>query len=106
VRYPYGVTVVVQRATTDRFGDRTYVDDHVLTDCAIAPRESTEATGDRATVIVGVSLYAPHGADIRPTDRLILPDGAYQVVGQPFDYVNPFTGWAPGVEVALERVVG
>lgn len=112
MNFPHGVTVTVQRATQDRFGDRTYADHHDVAGCAVSPRSgdgrsaSSEAGENRTTVIVGLTLYCPPDADILATDRVVLPDGAYQVIGQPGRWASPFTGWAPGTEVALERVVG
>jgi hypothetical protein len=107
MRLPYGITVTVKRLATDRYGDVTVASTHTVDNCATAPRGSTENTDRRDTVVVGLSLYAPPDADIQPTDVITLPDGTdWQVDGQPGIWQTPFTGWTPGMELALKRVSG
>ena len=109
-----GLTVTVQRTVRDRFGDATYTDHHEVPGCLFSPERSREETDRRETVVIPAGLYAPPGADIRATDRLLVPgQGAFQVRGQPGDWTPEATGvavgvpgWEPGIEVALERVVG
>jgi len=55
---------------------------------------------------VGLSIYAPIGSDILFTDLLQVRGQVYMVEGDPADWVSPFTGWAPGMEIALKRAVG
>lgn len=96
-----GISVVVQRATYDRFNDATYIDSHTITGCLEYPTGSTEvnmAITDRRTLLV------PPGSDIVPTDRIKLGTLLYQVDGLPTDWTDPFTGWSPGMELRLERV--
>jgi hypothetical protein len=119
-----GINILVQRTTFDRYNDRTYTDHHIITGCLefigfsttgrINPNSELEnSVTDRRTV------YAPFGADIQATDRIILlgqatvapaandpirKTAAYQVLGKPMDWENPLTGWSPGTEVGLEKV--
>lgn len=117
---PYGgITVTVERATYGRFNDPTYAAHHVVEGCLEYPSGSTEGAANTG-VSNARSLIAPPGADIGPTDRVVLhmPGSAtppvagtperraatFQVVGYPKDWVHPMTGWHPGMSVDLERV--
>jgi len=108
VTFPHGETATVQRPGGEtRYGDKLPGTEHTLTGCVFAPRESTELHEFRNTVIVGLTMYAPAGADIRATDTVVRSDGTrWRVEGQPGVFTSPFTGWTPGVVVALERVTG
>ena len=103
------VTVLPGPTTFDAYGDpvaslRTGGD---ITGCAVAPRYSTEpTTRGRQGVIVGMSIYAPAGSDILSTDLLTVRGDTYMVEGEPAEWVSPYTGWAPGLEVAIKRAVG
>jgi len=79
--------------------------------CAVAPRDGTgaganEITDARDTVIVGLTLYAPYGTEIRATDRVRVDGELYEVDGQPGAFRSPFTGSTGPVVVALELVTG
>lgn len=109
--FPYGITIEVERAPLDLVhGDVVYSLSHVIEGCAVAPRTSTEDNDRRTTVIVGLTLYGPYDADLLARDRVVLPGEeprklrTYRVVGDVGRWRSPFTGWAPGFEVALERV--
>ncbi len=76
-------------------------------DVIVAPRADSEATSPgRSAVIVGYTIYLPPGSDLRPTDRVIIDDVAYEVDGQVGHWVNPFTGIDRGYQAALRRVDG
>lgn len=108
MRLPHGETITVRRpAGTSPRGDPLPTVDHTVGGCAFAPRTSTELLDRRDTVTIGLSLYAPPGADIRPTDRIVRADGTvWEVTGEPGDWLTPWSGWHPGIEVALTRVTG
>lgn len=79
--------------------------------CAVAPRDGTgaganEITDARDTVIVGLTLFAPHGTDIRATDQIRVGGDLYEVDGQPGSFRSPFTGSTGPVVVNLELVTG
>lgn len=103
------VTVLPGPETFDDYGDpipSERVGGDIL-GCAVAPRYSTEPTvRGRQGVIVGLSIYAPAGSDILFTDSLRVRGEVYVVEGEPAEWVSPFTGWAPGLEVAVKRAVG
>lgn len=87
------VSVLVKRSGgRDAKGDPTPGTEHTVPDFLIVASESTEPIQDRAedpsTSAVG---YGPVGADIRSTDRIVVPDGhlmagTYEVVGRPGFY--------------------
>jgi len=101
VTSPGGVSVIVQRASFDRFNDATYVDHHTIDGCLEFPTGTTE---NNMAVTDSRTLIAPTASDIVPTDRVRLGGLIYQVQGLPKDWVDPFTGWSPGMQVSLERV--
>lgn len=78
----------------------------------IAPRSSTEPNQDaRTAVIVGLTVYLPAGTVVSASDRVRIDTGYYagrtfMVDGEPGAWRSPFTGWAPGLEVALKAVTG
>lgn len=100
--FPYGgVSVTVQRASYDRYNDPTYTDHHDIPNAfvySVSSVESGLAVTDRRAMIV------PSGSDVQPTDRIKVGTVIFQVKGLPEDWVHPLTGWAPGMEVSLERV--
>lgn len=79
-----------------------------LEDAAI-DRSSTSAVDDatRTSALEARSLFCPGDADVQFGDRIVGPDGeVYGIDGIPDRAVNPFTGWAPPMEVPLKRGVG
>ena len=67
----------------------------------------------RDTVVVGITVYAPPGTDIRTTDRIRVLAGAryqgvtFEVTGEPGDWGrNPFTGTSGPLQFAADRVTG
>jgi len=85
--------------------------------CVVTPRQESPQVGGsqqqgRDTVIVGVTVYAPPGADIRTTDQIRPLGGPYvgqlfEVTGEPGDWGrSPFTGMNGPVQVAADRVTG
>lgn len=106
--FPHGTTVTVRRpGGEDQYGDPLPSTEHTVAGCALAPRTSTELTDLRDTVIRGYTLYGPYGADIQPTDQIVLNDDTvWQVEGDVGRWASPYTGSRPGLEVALSRVTG
>lgn len=79
--------------------------------CGVAPRDGTgtagnEITDARDTVISGLTLFAPHGTDIRATDRVRVGGVLYEVEGLPGSFRSPLTGSHGPVVVSLELVTG
>jgi len=102
VTFPYGgTTVTVQRASYDRFNDPTYTDHHQIADAIHWPRSSVE---EGLVVTDHRGMVVPLGSDVLPTDRIKIGEDVYQVKGNPEEWQHPLTGWAPGMELFLERV--
>lgn len=97
-----GVTIVIQRGTPDRFNDRVFADVATIPGCLEYPAGSTENQGGAVTDERVV--LAPSGSDIRASDRVKMNGLIYQVQGVPKDWEDPFTTWAPGMQVSLVRV--
>jgi hypothetical protein len=125
-----GERVLIQRTVYDRFNDPTYTDHHYIDGCLVAigsnytgrTNSNTSATDQLTT---DATLYAPPGSDILYTDRVIrvpagmttVPpgtdpqgkiirrDNAFAVDSLPQDWLNPFSGWQPGMEVRMRRVI-
>jgi hypothetical protein len=104
--FPFGqmVTLVSVTTTDDGLGNTA----EVLVEtqwgpCAVAPRYATESTDPRVSpVIVGKTVFGPT-VHIDSDDRIVIGGQAYQVDGLPGEWVNPFSGWAPGIEVPVKR---
>ena len=114
---PHGETVIILRpgAPTgrDEYGVETVgpPEEIPVPGCGIAPRDGNGAGGNeqtqaRDTVIIGLTLYAPAGTDLRPTDKVRVAGVLYEVDGQAGAFRSPFTGSAGPVVAALERVTG
>ena len=75
--------------------------------CGVEPRPSGEGTQDaRNSTTSGYTLYMPAGVEIGPQNRVYVRGGTFDVLGEPAVWVNPYTGWEPGVVVQCERTAG
>lgn len=113
--FPHGETVTLVRPPgRDQYGDPlpgtgTETDYH---SCAVWPRDGNAAGGNentdfRNTVIIGLMVLVPPGADVEPTDRMRVRGVLYEVDGEPGVWgPSPLTGTEAGVQVALKRVEG
>lgn len=110
--FAQGKVVTLLRDSTpgvDSYGDPTpgTTERIDVPGCGVAPRYSTEPTvRGRQGVIVGLSVYAPPGADIRFTDGAEIDGVVYVIDGQPGAWVSPYTGTDFGFEVAIRRAAG
>ncbi|MFE1321594.1 hypothetical protein [Kitasatospora phosalacinea] len=83
-----------------------------LPGCVVTPRQATPAVGGeqqqaRDTVIVGWTVYAPPGSDVRTTDQVRIRGQVCDVTGEPGDWGrNPFSGTHGPVQFAADRVTG
>lgn len=108
--FPYGLKVILRSnaESTDGYGDTVYTPtDRSWGPCAIAPRASVEREDSRTpAVVTGLTIYGP-AASFTANSQVVIPSGPYagtwDVEGIPGVWSSPFTGWAPGVEVAVTR---
>lgn len=109
-----GETVVRLRAgtTTDPYSQQQVEDwtspaQLAIEGCAVADGGSIEPIQDaRDAVISDFDVIAPPGSDVLSVDRLIIRSLTCQVVGRPFDWRSPFTGWQPGMVIRAKVVEG
>lgn len=116
--YPFGETIVIVRTGPSPGRDSRgkpipgTPEEIPVTGCVVTPRQESPQVGgeqqqSRDTVIVGWTVYAPHGTDVRTTDRVQIRDGLCEVTGQPGDWGrSPFTGTPGPVQFAADRVTG
>ena len=113
--FPYGETVTRLRgaAVSDPYsGESTGTDwsdpDSLDIDrCAVALGSSDDPNlVARDAVVSDFTVYAPPGSDILASDRLVIRGLTCEVVGRPFDWRSPFTGWQPGLAVKANVVEG
>lgn len=97
----YGDPITSSPSTTELVGAFTAPRD------AVGSRESSEINQrGRAGVIVGLTLYAPYGTDLRRDDQVDIDGTLFDVEGEVGSWRNPFTSWEAGIEVALRRATG
>lgn len=107
---------IVRPLGNDSHGDPIAgVPERITVDGAfVAPRQNPETEAGvhdtaRQAVIVGLTLYAPFGTDLRHDDVVEVAGpwaGTYEVEGEPGRWRSAFSDWEPGLEVALRRAVG
>lgn len=113
-----GITITVERDNpggVDDYGDpvASTTQTHTIANCAVSPRVGEDELHDRgrAGVIVGLTLFAPAGADIQRHDRIVIAAGdpnagRYEIEGEAAEWRSPWTGWQAGIQVALRRAEG
>lgn len=75
--------------------------------CGFNPGQSSEPLQEaRNAIQTQPEVYAPTGSDILSGDRVVVRGKTYDVDGEPADWRSPFTGWAPGMVIALKRTDG
>lgn len=107
--FPLGaqITLVTRaKSGTDSYGNDVYGETTTTVVGAFAPGGSSELIQGQDTVITQPTVYLPAGTDVTSVDEVEVNGLRYLVDGEPNAWVSPFTGWAPGVEVRLERVTG
>lgn len=106
-RAPGAESVVIRRlsGTPGRHGVEAPRSDLPLAGVAIIPRTSTESDDPSSnTVVVGLTMIAPGGTVLLPTDEVVWQDKVYEIEGEPGDYRK--RGRSRIVIVALTRVRG
>lgn len=113
--FAFGETVTRVRGVTvdDPYsGEDTAFDWDAATEldipgCGVAAGPTTDPNFDaRDMVVSDFTVYAPAGTEVFPSDRVIVRGFACEVVGRPFEWRSPYTGWTPGVVVQANVVEG
>lgn len=104
--FPYGKTVTFTPMTTDPMGDRTAGDPVDVEGCAVYGTPGVETVGGQDTLVIELTVLAPAGTAVDPTDRVTIDGDGYEVSSQAIDWQSPFTGFEPGVQFTVRRVVG
>ena len=98
-------TVTVERSPVDKYGEPGEPVTHEVRGCIDWPGASTESAGAFTQISSSRVLTAPAGSDLQASDSVVYPDGSrWHVVGDPYDWSNPFGKHRPGVQANLERV--
>jgi len=111
LRFPYGETVTIRTPAVeaDPYSSEpgTPAEDIDVDGVAVEPRPSSEPVQDaRNSVVSGFTLYFPAGTPVSAAQQVIVRGDVYDVLGQPAEWRNPFTGWDPGVVVQVGRTEG
>lgn len=106
-----GETVIRRRAgtTTDRYDneipDWSNATELEITGALVAPTNTREDNDDRSAVITQTVVYLPPGADLLPSDHLVVRGVEHEIDGDPGDWQHPHVG-PMGIEVPLRKVSG
>lgn len=96
--------IVVRRTVRDPFGDPVGQPvEHTIQGVILAPRYSREEDQLGAQVIVGYQIFPPFGADIKPSDQVVVLGQPWDVEGERGDWEDPFDGQQMGAQLALVR---
>jgi hypothetical protein len=109
VTFPFGRDVSLVRRTksgTDAYGNDAFTTTTTVVKGAFAPGGSTEQVQGQDVLITQPTVYLPAGTDVSAVDAIDIDGDRFEVDGTPNHWMNPFTGWQPGVEVRLRRVTG
>ena len=113
--FAHGETVYILRAATltDPYSGETTGQDWgnaTMTEVSgvgVADGGSLEPTQDaRNSVESDFDLILPYGTDVGPADRVIVRGETCEVVGRPFDWRHPMTGWEAGKIARVKVVTG
>lgn len=87
-------------------GDWTTANRLTLEGVSIQPSSTVEAVNDsRAQVITQMSLYCETGSDVLPMDRIEAASALWEVQGEIQNHTSGFTGWSPGSEFGIKKVL-
>ena len=109
--FPHGETVVIVTAGTDAdpySGDTaTTGSEFEVSGVGVADGGSTEPLQDaRNSVEADYDLYLPPDAEVARTSQIRVRGDLCDVVGKPFLWRSPFTGWTPGLVVQVKFASG
>lgn len=104
--FPYGEEVIRLRASSIVDEYHNTVEDWAspvqlfIEDAGVALAGTFDiGATDRQPTEADFDIMIAAGTDVLATDRLVVRGEECDIVGRPFDWRNPFTGWAPGMVV-------
>lgn len=109
--FAFGESVTVQSPAGryDKYADETVFDDwenstsRTVAGVAVADGGTSEPSEvARNEVDSDFDLFFPAGDTVTAQDRIVVRGLTCDVVGRPFDWRNPFTGWTPGLVVKVK----
>jgi hypothetical protein len=109
VTFPFGTPITLvkrAKAAPDALGNDTWTTTDVVTSGAFNPGSSAELVQGQDLLTQQPTVYLPPDVDLTAVDAVVVYGEQFEVDGAPKRWVNPFTGWNPGVEVKLKRVTG
>lgn len=97
----------------DQWGDQTAPTTTTIPGCTIYPTTSDDVGGrGRDGAVTGLSIIVPYGTAIAHNAHVQIPapwsDSTewWPIVGDSADWSSPFTDWAPGSIVKVQRGEG
>ena len=114
MRFAHGETVTIETAgtVTDPYSAEDVASwdtptSITICDCGVASGGSIEPQQDaRNAVESDFDVIMPPCTRVTSGSRLIIRGLTCEVVGRPFDWRSPFSGWAPGMLVRAKIVEG
>lgn len=112
---PYGEPITVATRTqtgVDGYGDPVYSTTSVTCKGAFAPSETGKLTdGGQLVTSQPTVLFTGKDADnvaavVTSNSQITVRGKAYEVDGEPSDWVNPFTGNHAGITIPVKRSTG
>lgn len=105
--FPHGFMVTVERPAghDDHGNPLTPATPHEIGRCARNQQTTLEQVNGQQIIVTTEQILCDDvDADVLPQDVLVLPDGGrWQVTGEVERFHSPFTGWAPGCVIRIER---
>lgn len=85
----------------------TFADPVTVEGCAFDPGGSVETLEPgREAVVSRPRVFLPVDVVVTARSLVTVRGLLYRVQGDPAGWLNPFTGWEPGVVASLERAAG
>jgi hypothetical protein len=107
---PYGQTVTLLRrvpAGQDDFGDDKYSDvsDDIFP-CSVQPGSSSEVVYGTEQLTSDIVVYVLAGTDVSYLDAIVHDGVKYEIQGQPFGGISPWTGSRAPIMIRANKVTG
>lgn len=111
--FAHGETLTVRRAPVVLNGYGDYTRDWSeavafwdVSGAAVWETSAAENTDSRNATVSTIGFAVPPGTDVHAYDRIVWRGAEYDVIGEPFLWRNPMTGWTPGIAGTGRAVQG